>query len=165
MLTIAIALSCLILAYAAWRDVALRTIPDACSIALLVLGILVRAPLGPTAVLTSLGVALLLFVLLVLLHARGLLGGGDVKLAAALAVGLSPLATYRFLFLTVVIGGVLGVLYLLVSRHMPVPALQRGRALPARVWAVESRRIRGRVSLPYGLAIAAAGIWTLLHTA
>jgi prepilin peptidase CpaA len=71
-----------------------------------------------------------------------MLGGGDVKWLAALAlwVGLS-IDLVRFLMLTTFIGGLLAVAVLLLSRLKPGYGLQAGKR-----------------HLPYGVAIAAAGL-------
>ena len=158
----------LLLLYAAWRDIASRLIPDEVSIAIAAIGLAVRLAEGWQAALLSLGVAAGLFVLLLLLAMRGLLGGGDVKLAAALAVGFSPAATWDFIFLSVLVGGLLGILYIATRRKDPmarraVPA-SPGEPLLRRVWAAEAWRMRRGGPLPYAIAIAVGGCVTLLTT-
>ncbi len=148
-----------ILAFAAWCDLATRTIPDRCSIALLVLGIGGRLVLeGPMAAMISAGLALLVFLGFAVLHARNMIGGGDVKLIAALAAGTAPLALPALLFWIGLAGGVLGVLYILLARILPKPALRPHAALPARIAALEANRIVRRGPLPYALAIAAGTV-------
>lgn len=156
--------ACALLLFAAWCDIATRTIPDGASIALAVLGLLARAAEGPTAAVSSLLVAACLFAVLVPLHARASFGGGDVKLIVALAIGLPPLATLDFLLATVMAGGVLGFVYLsLRLLPQPSPLLPRPLAWPARrVLALERRRFGRRGPLPYAVAIAAGGILTVM---
>ena len=155
-----------LLFYAAWRDVATRTIPDEISIAIAALGLVVRSFDGWSAALLSMGVGALVFILLLLLAMRGVLGGADVKLAAALAIGLPPAATWDFIFLSVLCGGVLGVVYIITrrrydpSRFMP-PALPN-QFLLRRVLVAEARRLRRGGPLPYAVAIAVGGSFTLL---
>jgi prepilin peptidase CpaA len=67
----------------------------------------------------------------------GMMGGGDVKLAAALALWFSPFATMKFLVLTSIAGGVLTLVVL--------------------VWHW-SRKREGRPEVPYGVAIAFGGL-------
>ena len=67
----------------------------------------------------------------------GMMGGGDVKLAAALALWFSPASTLRFLVLMSIAGGVLTLL-LVVAHKM------RGKD--------------GRPKIPYGVAIAFGGL-------
>jgi len=155
-----------LLAVAAVSDLATRTIPDQVCIVLGLLGLGVRLLAGITAVAVSLVVAVVLFVLLVFFHARGALGGGDVKLAAAMAVGLAPVQTYRFVVATVLAGGVLSLLHLLL-RHAPPPArfVASSAGLASRIRrivTVERWRIRRKGSLPYGIAIACGGAWVTL---
>jgi prepilin peptidase CpaA len=159
-----LAASALLLVIAAWRDVVSRTIPDAVALLLLAVGGLSRLFEGPSALATSGGAALLLFALLMIAYSRGYIGGGDVKLMTAFAIGLSPLNSYHFVVATAVAGGFLGIAYLILSRstHLPHPA--NDRSLPRRVMAVEFWRARRRGSLPYGVAIATGGTFVLLHT-
>jgi prepilin peptidase CpaA len=151
-----------ILFVAAWNDVATRIIPDGLSLALVGIALFLRpfdgglVPLG-----WSLAGALGLFLALALLHSRGILGGGDVKLAAAVACVL-PLPTLGlFLTATAIAGGVVAAIHLLMRllpRPMPAPA---GAPVLLRVLAAERWRTARRGSLPYGVAIAAGG-WVAL---
>jgi len=77
------------------------------------------------------------FVLFAAAFYAGMMGGGDVKLAAALALWFSPFTTLRFLVLTSLAGGVL---------TLAVVAWHR------------ARKREGRPEVPYGVAIAAGGI-------
>jgi prepilin peptidase CpaA len=147
----------------AWRDIATRTIPDTISLLLIAIGALARILDGPAALALSAGAALLLFALLLIVYSRGLLGGGDVKLMTAIAVGLSPLDCYRFVMATAIAGGVQGIAYLLLSRWLNGRYKAKRSSFVNRVAAIEARRIRRRVSLPYGVAIAAGGAFVLLH--
>ena len=67
----------------------------------------------------------------------GMMGGGDVKLAAALALWFSPAGTVRFLVLTSLAGGVL--------------------TLGILAWHRAKKR-EGRPEIPYGVAIAFGGL-------
>ena len=155
-----------LLLYAAWRDVATRTIPDEISMAIAALGLVVRLFDGWQAVLLSLGVAVVVFILLLLLAMRGVLGGADVKLAAALAIGLPPAATWDFIFLSVLCGGVLGVIYIVTRRRNDpsrfAPPASPKQHLLRRVLVAEARRLRRGGPLPYAVAIAVGGSLTLL---
>jgi len=109
-------------------------------------------------------VATLVFGLLLCLATCGLLGGGDVKLAAAVAVGLSPANTWDFLFITVLAGGALGVAYLSGPKLVPRLRPAVGAGSFGRILAVEAWRMRRRGPLPYGVAIAMGAILVLLRT-
>jgi prepilin peptidase CpaA len=156
--------ACALLMAAAWRDIATRTIPNSLGVLLLGVGVLARTREGPSAFAFSTASALLLSVLLLLVYSRGLIGGGDAKLMAALAVGLSPLDCYRFAIATALAGGALAVAYLLGSRCVRKSASTRRMSLLGRVAAVEAWRIRKRAPLPYGVAIAAGGVLVLFQT-
>jgi prepilin peptidase CpaA len=67
----------------------------------------------------------------------GMMGGGDVKLAAALSLWLSPGGTFKFLVLMSLAGGVLTLA--IVAWH-------------------RAKRREGRPEIPYGVAIAFGGL-------
>ena len=77
------------------------------------------------------------FVLFAAAFYAGMMGGGDVKLAAALALWFSPFTTLRFIVLTSLAGGVLTLIVLVWHR---------------------ARKREGRPEVPYGVAIAAGGL-------
>jgi prepilin peptidase CpaA len=93
-------------------------------------------PLWPDAAI-QVAVAAGVFVLLAGAFSIGMMGGGDVKLAAALALWFSPLSTLHFLVVMSLAGGVL---------TLGLMAAQRMRAKP------------GRPEIPYGVAIAFGGL-------
>jgi prepilin peptidase CpaA len=82
--------------------------------------------------------------------ARGWIGGGDAKLAAAIALwfGFEHLMTY--LLYASLFGGLL-TLVIMRFRIMPLPA-----ALAEQEWIKRLHRIDGGV--PYGIALAAAAL-------
>jgi prepilin peptidase CpaA len=158
-------LACALLLTAAWNDIATRMIPDAISLWLLAIGALARLVEGnPSDLAFSVGTALVLLSLLLTLYSRGLIGGGDVKIMTALAVGLSPFDCYRFIVATAIAGGLLGITYLVLSRRLPPMHRVRGASLLNRVAVLENQRIRRRGPLPYGVANAAGGTFVLLRT-
>ena len=96
----------------------------------------ISLPLWPhAAIQLSLGAGV--FALLAAAFYAGMMGGGDVKLAAALALWFSPAATLKFLVLMSVAGGVLTLL--VVAAH-------------------KLRKREGRPEIPYGVAIAFGGL-------
>jgi prepilin peptidase CpaA len=91
------------------------------------------------------------------------MGGGDVKLLAALAIGLSFAQSIQLLTVIVLTGGVLALAHLML-RTLPAPDLApAGSSLLRRVYAVERWRHLRQAPLPYGIAIACGGIYSLLH--
>ena len=154
----------LLLLAVAWSDLATRTIPNRLSLAIAAIAIPGQIAGGPAAFAVSAGSAALLFAALVVPFSFGVLGGGDVKLAPALALGFSPSGVWDFVVLTALAGGALGLAYIALSHLLP-PArgrIQADAPLLQRVMAVERRRIRRRAGLPYGIAIAAGGVAMLV---
>src|ERR1041385_455429 len=93
---IVLVLEVLLLLYVAAADIAARLIRNEVCLALAVLGI--AGHLGhPTQVSQALIVAAILFVLLLFFYSRGWMGGGDVKLLIALAVGLPMMGVFQLL--------------------------------------------------------------------
>ena len=86
---------------------------------------------------SQIGMAVAVFALLALAFWAGMMGGGDVKLAAALALWFSPAETLRFLVFMSIAGGLVTIFVLVLHRS-------RGR--------------EGKPEVPYGVAIAAGGL-------
>jgi prepilin peptidase CpaA len=151
-----------LLVVTAFIDVATRTIPDCISVALLATGLIVGIETGIGTLASSLAVSFLVFAALAVIHFRGMLGGGDVKLMAATSVQFPPEGIWRLFVATSLAGGLLVLLHLAL-RRLPGPArCPPGSYWPRRVWTIERWRVRRRGSLPYGVAIACGGIWTIL---
>jgi prepilin peptidase CpaA len=151
----------LLLAVCFWHDVATRLIPDWASAAIAVLGLLERGWLGPLPLLASSASAALLLALLLVPFARGMLGGGDVKLLVALAFGFSPYDTYSLVVATALAGGVLALGYLLAGHLVSVAGPAAGHSTLRRVCAIEAWRLKRRGPLPYGVAIACGAAFVL----
>jgi prepilin peptidase CpaA len=147
---------------AAMCDVAARIIPDKVCALLAVLAI-ARLSFGdPSRLMMSVATTALLFTILFILYARGYLGGGDVKLLSALAIGLSFASLLQLLTAMSLAGGVIALLHLGL-RRLPRPTLPPvGSSFLRRIYAIERWRNLRRAPLPYGVAIAAGGIWTLI---
>ncbi|WP_324261245.1 prepilin peptidase [Altererythrobacter sp. H2] len=86
------------------------------------------------------GVAVAAFVVLAVLFALRMMGGGDVKLLTALALWIEPTWFLKLLIVMALAGGVLTVV--LGVRHV-------------------MKRRRDKLAVPYGVAISAAGLWVL----
>jgi prepilin peptidase CpaA len=151
-----------LLAWAAWSDLLSRTIPDQACIVLAATGLAVRGSSGAAPLALSAGIAALAFLALAALHARGGFGGGDVKLIAAVLLGLSPLGAYRFLVITILAGGVLAVIHLALRALPPAPPAPAGAVLPWRLWRAERWRVRRQRTLPFGIANAGGGCWAVV---
>jgi len=155
-------LEILLLVYVATIDVATRLIRNEICLALALLGIAGQFG-SPMQVVESLIAAAILFLLLLAIYTRGWIGGGDVKLLAALALGLPLTGVIQLLTVTALAGGVLALVHVMM-RLLPYPKLApAGSSLVHRVYAVERWRHLRRAPLPFGVAIACGGIWTILQ--
>lgn len=153
-------LEILLLLYVATTDVAFRLIQNESCLALALLGF-VGQLVSPMQLAESLIVATILFLLLMVIYQRGWIGGGDVKLLVALAIGLPLMGVFKLLTVTALAGGVLAVAYLMM-RLLPYPKLApAGSSFLRRVYAIERWRHLRHAPLPYGVAIACGGIWTI----
>ena len=96
----------------------------------------ISLPFWPHAAIQT-AVAAGVFGLLAAAFYAGMMGGGDVKLAAALSLWFSPLSTLKFLVIMSIAGGLLTLILLVAHRA-------RGR--------------EGKPKIPYGVAIAVGGL-------
>jgi prepilin peptidase CpaA len=157
---IAAMLQIVLLLYVAAYDVATRLISNEICLALALLGIVGHLP-DPMQIVYSVIVAAILFLLLLIVYARGWMGGGDVKLLVALAIGLPLTGAVQLLTVTALAGGVLALVHVMM-RQLPHPRLApAGSSFARRVYAVERWRHLRHAPLPYGVAIAFGGIWTI----
>jgi prepilin peptidase CpaA len=153
-------LEILLLLYVAVIDIATRLIRNEVCLALALLGIASQFA-NPMHVTESLIAATILFVLLIVIYQRRWIGGGDVKLLVALAIGLPLMGVIELLTITALAGGVLALVHLMM-RLLPYPKLvPAGSSLVRRVYAIERWRNLRHEPLPYGVAIACGGIWTV----
>jgi len=153
-------LEILLLLYVATIDVATRLIRNEICLALALLGIAGQLA-NQMQIIQSLIAATILLLLLLVIYQRRLIGGGDVKLLVALAIGLPLTGVIQLLTITALAGGVLALVHLMM-RLLPYPKLApAGSSLVRRVYAVERWRNLRHAPLPYGVAIACGGIWTV----
>jgi prepilin peptidase CpaA len=156
-----LALQILLLLHVAVVDIATRLIHNKICLTLAVLGIASHFT-GRTHIAESLVAATILFLLFLVIYQRGWMGGGDVKLLVALALGLPLAGVVQLLTVTALAGAGLAVLHLMM-RLLPCPAAApAGSSFLRRVYAAERWRNLRRAPLPYGVAIACGGIWALL---
>ncbi|MBR1200940.1 prepilin peptidase [Bradyrhizobium sp. AUGA SZCCT0240] len=153
-------LAILLLVYVAMIDIATRSIRNEICLVLALLGIAGQLA-SPMRVAESLIAATILFLLLLIIYQRRMIGGGDVKLLVALAIGLPLMGVFKLLTVTALAGGVLALVHLMM-RVLPQPRLApAGSSFLRRVYAIERWRHLRHAPLPYGVAIACGGIWTV----
>jgi prepilin peptidase CpaA len=153
-------LEILLLLYVATIDIATRLIRNEICLVLALLGIAAQFA-SPMQIAESLTAAAILLMLLLVMHQRGWIGGGDVKLLVALAIGLPLMGVIELLTTTALAGGVLALVHLMM-RLLPYPRLApAGSSFVRRVYAIERWRHLRHAPLPYGVAIACGGIWSV----
>jgi len=135
-----LAVLALLLVVAAIIDVRTFTISNRLNLAVAALAPVywwsIGLPLWPDAAI-QLAAGAIVFALLAGLFFAGVMGGGDVKLAAALALWFSPPSIVKFLVIMSIAGGALTLAVLAVHRL---------------------RKKEGRPEVPYGVAIAIGGL-------
>ncbi|QPQ55898.1 prepilin peptidase [Allosphingosinicella flava] len=132
----------MLIAAAIW-DLRSRTIPNGLNAAIALAAIPYWLSLGLSfwpAMAVQAGIALLVFILFAIVFALGAMGGGDVKMVAAVSLWLAPGATLTMLLVMSLAGGVL-TLVMVAGHHLT--------------------KSRKRLEIPYGVAIAFAGIWVV----
>jgi prepilin peptidase CpaA len=154
---------CLMIA-TAW-DVAKRRIPNLVTGAVALLGVVAQlVDRGAWSVASGVAAAAVSVALLYRPWTAGGIGGGDVKLAAAVAIWVGLGGMIRYALAVAAAGGVVALVMYLTSRkairqdvrtNLTLAALQQ--TLPT----VEARAA-GRPSVPYGLAITAGAAFALL---
>ncbi len=148
-----------LLAWAAWSDFQIYQIPNRICLAIAALypAYALTAGLPAITILWALAIALAAFVAGAGLFAARIMGGGDVKLIAASALWAGPTLILPFLLATGLAGGVLASVLWIAERR-------RGRPEPvgAAAPATDLLPATGTIPLPYGVAIAAGGLYTAL---
>jgi prepilin peptidase CpaA len=149
-----------ILALIAYGDVRTRRIPNALAIAIAILG-LVRILLvnDPVTAGQTFAAGTAVFVAAFLLFSRGIVGGGDAKLVASTALLIGYHDLFGFLFLMSLCGAALALATLTRDKLRPwLWRLSHHPAMPP----VATTAAPMRSTVPYGAAIAAAGVIVLI---
>ena len=160
------------LALAAFKDLRERRIPNRLTAGLASL-YPVYVLLSPAAVAwpAALGIAAVLFLVGLGLFARDLIGGGDVKLIAAVSLWAGPEHFVVFMLITTLTGGALSLISLFYQRwagvieaHLAALGLAAIGGLGGIVTAPRSDASAAPpATLPYAVAIAAGGIAVVIQ--
>jgi prepilin peptidase CpaA len=141
-----------LMAFAASSDLFTMTISNRVTLILVggFFALALWSGMNPNDVLWHVGAALSVLSVSFVFFARGWIGGGDAKLAAATALWLGFDHLMAYLLYASIFGGVL-TLAMIRFRLMPLPA-----ALADKEWVKRLHRLDGGV--PYGIALAAAAL-------
>lgn len=138
-----LALLAAMLVCAAATDIRARIIPNPLNAAIALLAPLywwgLGLPVWPDMAI-QVGLGLAVFAVFAGMFALGMMGGGDVKMLGALALWLPAGALISLLVLMALIGGVVTVVTVIHHRMA---------------------RKEGNAEIPYGVAIALAGLWVI----
>ena len=148
-----------LMAFAASSDLLTMTISNRVSLILAggFFGLAAAGGMGGFDMLMHLGAGAAVLVADFICFARGWMGGGDAKLAAATALWLGFDHLFDYLIYASLFGGALTIL-LLQYRMLPLP-----RFLADQQWA--ARLHEKECGVPYGIALAAAGLCVYPETA
>jgi len=148
-----------LMAFAASSDLFTMTISNRVTLALVggFLAMALISGMGLNDVLTHAGAAATVLAVTFVFFARGWIGGGDAKLAAATALWLGFDHLVVYLLYASIFGGVL-TLAMIRFRLMPLP-----QALADQEWLKRLHRLDAGV--PYGIALAAAALMIYPDTA
>lgn len=138
-----LALLAAMLVCAAATDIRARIIPNPLNAAIALLAPLYWWGLGLSVwpeMAIQVGLGLAVFAVFAGMFALGMMGGGDVKMLGALALWLPAGALISLLVLMALIGGVVTVVTVVHHRMA---------------------RKEGNAEIPYGVAIALAGLWVI----
>ena len=155
------------LTLAALSDLRHRRIPHLLVAVIAILWLTTVPVLGPSATAAALATAGGLLVAGVVVWRCGWLGGGDVKLIAALALWAGPDQVAGLLLTIALSGGALALLVMMRARIVQMPLfvvaqVQAARLAPAALHLSAWPSADAARSLPYGVAVACGGAW-LVH--
>jgi prepilin peptidase CpaA len=141
-----------LMALSASMDLLTLTIPNRICLSLALGYLVLAALLGVSAadMLLNISCASAILAIAFVMFALGWVGGGDAKLAAATALWLGWSSILDYGVTAAIYGGLL-TLIILAARMAPLPA-----ALARFAWV--ARLHDGKTGVPYGIALAAAGL-------
>jgi len=146
-------------------DLAKRRIPNLVTGAAALLGIVAQlVDRGAWSAASGLAAALVSVALLYRPWVAGGIGGGDVKLAAAVAIWVGLGSMIRYALAVAAVGGGIALVMYFSSRKAIREDVKTNLTLAALQQTLPTVEVRatGRASVPYGLAIAAGAAFALL---
>ena len=153
-----------LLVIVAYEDVRTRRIPNALSLAIAALGL---ARIAFAAEVSDAGytlaAAIIIFAITFALFQRGAIGGGDAKILPATALLIGYRELLGFLFLMSLCGGVLALATLAAERlDLSFRHFWRGAYVSSTGQSDRGRVASKASTVPYGVAVATAGVITLI---
>ena len=144
--------------FAAASDAVSRRIPNLIPLVILTAIVIERAQQGWVSLGSSLAALAIVLILGTFAHAHGWFGGGDVKLAAAVAAAFGLPTCFAFLLLTGACGGVVALVTLFVTRRLTVreAVVTLDVLLRTRVVTLPDKK----ATVPYAIAIAFGALLT-----
>jgi prepilin peptidase CpaA len=164
----------IMLGLAAFKDISERRIPNRLTGGLAALyPVYVLVSPFPVVWPAALGLAVVVFAIGLGLFARELIGGGDVKLIAALSLWAGPEQFVWFMLVTTLTGGALSLITLwyrrwggVIGAHLATLGLAATVGqIPTLPDAQSDKSSARPATLPYGVAIAAGGIAIIIELA
>jgi prepilin peptidase CpaA len=153
-----------VLAIIAYNDVRTRRIPNALSLTIATLG-LTRVAFAANVIdaRCTLAAAVIIFIITFALFQRGAIGGGDAKILPATVLLIGYRELLGFLFLMSLCGGVLALATQTAERlDLPFRRFRRGAYVSATGQGDRGRAASKGSTVPYGVAVATAGVITLI---
>ena len=142
-----------VLVAASINDVMTRRVPNRLSVWLALLYLIEAALNGRLQ--AGIAAGAIAFALAAICWLRGWMGGADVKLLGAVAIGSNPQDLPRLVAAISIAGGLLALIYLLGSTIAPPVTYAPAGSLIRRAYRAELWRLRRGSPLPYACAIAA----------
>lgn len=151
-------------AAAAFADLRSRRIPNSLPIALAAAGLTATLVVDPRNALAFAAILVTALVLGTMLHARSLIGGGDVKLMAVAAATYGLHDAALFLGATILAGGVLALAVAAIRGRLRATVANLAAFTVPMLAGVRPTGIVNGTKMPYALAIFAGSLFlTLVH--
>lgn len=154
-----------LLSLCTYSDIKAMKIPNKCTFVFLILGVITNtAFLGPPGIIRSFKGILLVFILVIVPYIIGGIGGGDVKMLAAIGSIGGHLFAVRTIVFTAIIGAIISFCILVYEKRLKTGLANVWKyicstVLIQRVIVIEESKDK-IVYFPYGIAISAGTILT-----
>lgn len=153
-------LTLVVLLISAIWDLSFRRVPNCFSCAFFLIGFIFQVFLFHSYM--AFLYSFVIFFVGLILWRHNFIGAADVKLAASFSLLLPSFRIFDFLIDMFLAGGIVALVYIVLSRTMKVPKpSNRKISFMIRIYTVAKWRLVRNAPLPYAVAIAISGIITL----